>query len=196
MKKYNIINLAIVIIMLSGTVLYSQTKKINAYYPDDLTISYIKDVVKKNINTDTIFQKIQNIDKVIFLNDSIIIISNEKQKNLKLNTALINSVRLKKGSSAGAGIALGAVGGILLGFLTGYAISPHDTSGTEMINVDAIYSLTGGLFGMAFGMIAGGMIGSSNHHYVTYEFNKPELNKKKELERILKIDKKENKIEN
>lgn len=195
MKKLNIKYLTIVFLLLSGTALYSQTKKINAYYPDELTISYIKDVMKLNGKTDTIFQKIQNINKVIFLNDSFIIISNEKKTNLKLNTVLINSVSLKKGSSAGAGMALGAVGGILLGFLTAYAISPPDTTGTEFINVTGIYSLTGSLVGMAFGMMVGGVIGGTNHHYMTYEFNKPELNKKKELERILKIDKKENTIE-
>lgn len=195
MKKLNVKYLIIVFLLLSGTALYSQTKKINAYYPDDLTISYIKGILNNSNTKDTLFQKIQNINKVIFLNDSMIIISNAKQKNLKLNTGLINSVSIRKGSSVGVGLALGAVGGIMLGFLTGYAISPPDTSGTELINVTAIYSLTGSLVGMAFGMMVGGMIGGTNHHYKTYEMNKPELNKKRELERILRIDKKENTIE-
>lgn len=195
MKKLNIKCLTILILLFSGSVIYSQTKKTNTYYPDDFTISYIKGINKNTNSNDTLYEKIQNINKVVILNDSMISISNEKQKNLTLNTKLISSVSLKKGSSLGVGIALGSVGGLFIGFLTGYAIRQSESSGSDMINVDAIYILTGSFLGMVSGMIVGGIIGGSVKHFKTYELRKPETDRKKELEKILKIDKKENTID-
>lgn len=179
--------ITIIILMFSSSV-YSQSDTGHTYYTKDLSIIYNQtpdsiSKIKSVSGTKLSLSKTINKIKVIsFLNDSLISVSNKEISNLLLNINNIDSVRIKKGSKIGAGLGLGAMGGLFMGLMIGYAIMP---SGSFMTN---IYPLSGALGGLLIGMGIGAGIGASATAYTTIDMNKHKNDNRIVFESIFKAE--------
>jgi len=193
--------ITIIILMFSSSV-YSQSDTGHTYYTKDLSIIYNQtpdsiSKIKSVSGTKLSLSKTINKNKVIsFLNDSLISVSNKEISNLLLNINNIDSVRIKKGSKVGAGLALGAMGGLFMGLMIGYAIMPQSSSssmssssfmssGSFMSN---IYPLSGALGGLLIGMGIGAGVGASATAYKTIDLNKHNNDKRLVFESIFKAE--------
>lgn len=194
----------IVTILLSiSSSVNSQSDTGNTYYTKDLTIIYnqtpdssskIKSVSGKKLS---LSKNINEINVISFLNDSMISVSNKEISNLQLNINNIDTVRIRKGSKIGAGLAIGAMGGLLMGLMIGYAIMPQ-SSGSSMTSssfmssgsfMTGIYPLSGALGGLLIGMGIGAGIGASATAYTTIDMNKHKNDKRIVFESIFKAEK-------
>ncbi len=203
MKTLKLKHIKFAILLMISSSLYAQTFTGNTYYTDDLSIilngtSDSNSVVNKSTSkTDlTLFNSINNINRISFLNDSIVSVSNKEQSNLQLNINKINSVNLKKGTKLGIGLALGGFGGLLMGFIIGSAMEPKSSSGFMSGFMSGVYPLIGGLGGLLTGMGIGAGIGSSVKDYKTIELNKFKNDKRIMFESIFKADKRKNNPDN
>lgn len=192
----------LILLMISSSV-YSQTDTGNTYYTDDLSIilNGISDsnivINKSSGKTDlTLSKRINNINRISFLNDSIVSVSNKEQSNLQLNINKINSVKIKNGSKVGTGLALGGLGGLLTGFIIGTAIEPKSSSGFMSGFMSGVYPLAGGLGGLLIGMGLGAVIGGSVNDYMKIDLNKYKNDKRIMFESIFKADKRKNNSDN
>lgn len=182
--------------MISSSV-YSRSDTGHTYSTNDLSIIYnqtsgsnskFKSVSGKE---PSLLKSINDINVISFLNDSMISVSNNNQKDLKININTIVSLKIKKGSNAGIGIAIGGVSGMLLGFFLGYAAGPGSSAG-EIMNVDGIYAMYGGLGGLLMGMGIGAGIGASVKVYKTIDLDKYKKDKRIMFESIFKAEKRRN----
>lgn len=128
-------------------------------------------------------------ERITFLNDSTVRFGNVNNSSLDLNISNIERLTFKKKGSTGLWITAGIVGGALVGSLIGYAIhSANEGNGFESIGADMA-----GVGVALLTTIAGGIIGgnSAPNADETYYLNKVLNNKKDELVRIIKANKKE-----
>jgi len=196
MKKLYIKYLILVIIFLTNTSLYSQTGSKQVYYPENISIQYNNGFMEeRNIKTDEItlvpnYLTFENINKLKIVNDSSINVSSDNLSGAMLNIDKINSIDIKSGSHVFLGIGLGVLGGLLLGAgtgaLVGSSMYPNDKSAS------GFGAYFGGLAGIPIGALIGGIIGGSTSAYETYPLGRNNYDRKKEIDRILKIDKKMN----
>ena len=188
------------ILFFTGSVIYPQSDSVSTYYPDDISIEYeIGFMQSTNWETGKIssvpsYQLIENIQKLRFINDSSVSITNDIMTDLQLNINNIKEVSIKSGSNTGSGILIGALSGLGLGVLIGAAIGSTYNSGSS--GLGSIGTPIGGMVGSGIGIILGGVVGgilgANSSSYETYDMNKFNLDKKKNLERIIKFDRKEN----
>lgn len=188
--------ITVILLMISSSV-YSRSDTGHTYSTNDLSIIYnqtsgsnskFKSVSGKE---PSLLKSINDINVISFLNDSMISVSNNNQKDLKININTIVSLKIKKGSNAGIGIAIGGVSGMLLGFFLGYAAGPGSSAG-EIMNVDGIYAMYGGLGGLLMGMGIGAGIGASVKVYKTIDLDKYKKDKRIMFESIFKAEKRRN----
>jgi len=206
MKTFKLIQLVLSIFLFTGSTTYSQTDSVLTYYPDDISIEYSNQSMK-TINMETgrttmvpILISVMDIKKIKFFNDTLISISSDHQSEVQMNISKIHGIGIKSGTNLGLGIGIGALIGLATGLIAGLAIgSTYDSESSgsgPSFNFDglgtAIGALSGSGIGIIVGGIVGGIIGSNSPTYKTYDMNKHKFDKKKELERILKIDKKTN----
>ncbi len=206
MKTLKLKYFIIATILLISSSVYSQSDTGHTYYTDDFSI-ILNEISDSNAvsnqsvgKTDfNLSKRINNINVISFLNDSIISVSNKQQSNLQLNINKINSVKIKKGSKLGIGMFSGVVAGLALGIIIGKAMIPKSSgksSGSIMSDFDDIYLWAGGLGGMLFGMGIGAGIGSSIKEYKTIDLNKHKNGKRIIFESIFKAEKSKNNPDN
>ena len=190
--KRHILNLTIFIIFpFASYTVYAQSDSVNTFYPDEISIEYFKGS-KQNIVDNKrvrvpVLTNLEGIKMIRFLNDSLISLSSEQSSEQQLNINKINGISIKSGKNTGTGIVLGALAGLLAGAISGAAIG--STYNTSSSGLGAIGTPVGGIIGAGSGVLIGGIIGSSSYTYEMYELNNY-ADRKKQMERILKIDNK------
>ena len=186
-------------ILLLSSLVFSQTGSKQVYYPKDISIEY-NDGLMQEINAKTgeltlvpNSVNIAKISRLEILSDSIISITNQSRSDVQLNIDKINSVRIKSGGNTALGIALGALAGLGIGLIVGAATDKHDhKSGGWGIDFYVSPTAVGALSGISLGALIGGIIGGNIPGYKNYDLNYNNLDKKKELKRVLDINKKLN----
>jgi len=199
MKAQKIKNLMTIMILLLSSLVFSQTGSKQVYYPKDISIEY-NDGLMQEINAKTgeltlvpNSVNIAKISRLEILSDSIISITNQSRSDVQLNIDKINSVRIKSGGNTALGIALGALAGLGIGLIVGAATDKHDhKSGGWGIDFYVSPTAVGALSGISLGALIGGIIGGNIPGYKNYDLNYNNLDKKKELKRVLDINKKLN----
>ena len=180
----------IIILILFSIKVFSQTDTNRIFYTRDISIEYIsgqKESINFDVHKVTIVpntESLDNISRIIILNDSLLRITYENPDDVQLNINKISGVSIKSGSNFGLGIGLGALIGLGIGVGIGTA---NESPGW----FQGLATAGGGLIGMLSGALIGGIIGGSTSGYETFEFG-DKIDKIKELERILKINKKLN----
>lgn len=198
MKTLNLICLIAVILLSTISNIYSQSDSGLIYFPNDVSIYYNNGTFistnmttgKKTIVPDLI--TFNDINKIKFLNDSMMNVSNSQQSDIMLNINKINAINIKSGSNTGLGIALGGLLGLVVGGLAGAAIgTTFNTSESGLGTLGTgIGGMIGGTIGLITGGVTGGIIGNNTKSYETYGLQGFKSNKKKEFERILLMDRK------
>ncbi len=196
MKTLKLKYFIIATILLISSSVYSQSDTGHTYYTDDFSI-ILNEISDSNAvsnqsvgKTDfNLSKRINNINVISFLNDSIISVSNKHQSNLQLNINKINSVKIRKGSKLGIGMVSGGVAGLVLGIIIGQAMIPKSSGSFMSGFMDGIYPMAGGLGGMLFGMGIGAGIGASVKVYKTIDLNKHKNDKRIIFESIFKAEK-------
>ncbi|HAY34357.1 MAG TPA: hypothetical protein DCY06_09490 [Bacteroidetes bacterium] len=175
--------------------LYAQSDSMKTFYPDEITIEYITGSMQTVFENKTVrapvLTEVEGIRMIRFLNDSLINLSSGQRSELKMNINKINGISIKSGKNTGTGIVLGALAGLLIGAASGAAIG--STYNTSSSGLGALGTPFGGMIGAGSGVIIGGIvgaiIGSSSYSYKMYELNN-NTDKRKQMERIFKIDNK------
>lgn len=188
MKTIKIKYLIVLILLFAGTVLYPQTKKGSTYYPNNVSIEYSGTKKQLNSETDDVMKApylkiIDDISELRIINDSIINVSNYDRSDVKLNINKISSITIKSGSNLLAGLCLGATAGLAIGYAIGKANDPPGM-------LHGITTGFAGLTGIITGGLIGAIVGGNISGYEQFDLDEPGFNKKKEMERILRIDKK------
>lgn len=184
MKKLTLNYIAIGIILLANSVIYSQSDSGITYSPGDISIIYDTGLMKKaSMKTDIAImlpklESIKNISKIRLMSDNLISVSNDNKSDVELNIHRINSITLKDGSNLGEGIVFGALIGLGLGLAAGAIVGNGQYSDSFSTG---IATLGGGVIGLSFGALFGGIIGASSSNYKTYNIN----GNKYELEKVL-----------
>lgn len=200
MKTLTIQYLVTAILFFTGPVIYPQSDSVLTYYPDDISIEY-ESGFRQSTNWETgkissvpSYQLIENIQKLRFIDDSSVNISNDIISDLQLNINNIKEVSIRSGSNTGSGILIGALSGLGLGVLIGAAIgSTYNTGSSGLGSIGTpIGGMVGSGIGIILGGVVGGILGANSSSYETFDMNKFNFDKKKNLERILKYDRKEN----
>lgn len=183
MKTQNIKYLAIIIFLFASSIVYSQSAKEKIYYIKHCSIAYRNEIIenKDSVSSKTELSayntKLNEIYKVIFINDTLINVSSAVTSNTDINIRRINSVSFRSSSvniGAWAGLLIGALVG---GYYAGESVSP---------GVGRVFSIFGGA--LLGGFIGGSILGSitpPSDHYESYNIGKYNLDKKKELQKIL-----------
>ena len=199
MKTLKIKYLMTVLLLLIYSSSNSQSDTNKIYFTNDISIDYnegLKEAVSYSTGKKTFVdfnQTIHNISKLRILNDSIISVTNQSRSDVQLNIDKINSVSIKSGGNTALGIALGALAGLGIGLIVGAATDKHDhKSGGWGIDFYVSPTAVGALTGISLGALIGGIIGGNIPGYKNYDLNYNNLDKKKELKRVLDINKKLN----
>lgn len=180
----------IIILILFSIKVFSQTDTNHIFYTRDISIDYIsgsKESINFDIHKVTIVpntESLDNISRIIILDDSLLRITYDNPDDVQLNINKISGVSVRSGSNLGLGIGLGALIGLGIGVGIGTA---NESPGW----FHGLATAGGGLIGMLTGALIGGIIGGSTSGYETFEFG-DKIDKKKELERIIKINNKLN----
>ncbi len=182
--------LMIVLLMFTYSASYSQSGISKVYITKDVTIDYINGF-KQSVNFDShkvskvpYIVSIENINRIFILNDSLLRISSDNTDDVEMNINKISGVEIKSGSNLGLGIGLGALVGLGIGVGIG---ASNETNGW----FHGLATAGGGVIGLLTGALFGGIIGGNTTSYETYQIG-DNIDKQKELERILKINKKQN----
>ena len=196
MKTLNLKYLIALIFIFTSSEMNSQSVSRLTYNINSISIDYksssilFKNARTGNVETLSGSQRLDNISTLKFLNDSMISVSGDNNSNEKLNIDKINSITIKNGSYFGKGIGLGALAGLGIGAALGAIIGSVNWFSGEFITYQTDPG-AGAAIGSATGLLIGGLIGSiigaNNPSYETYNMNKFNLDKKKELERILNV---------
>lgn len=183
MKTQNIKYLAIIIFLFASSIVYSQSAKEKIYYIEHCSITYKNEIIENKDSVSSKFEvsayntELNEIYKVIFINDTLINVSSTVTSNTDINIRRINSVSFRSSSvniGAWAGILIGAS---VSGYYAGKSVSP---------GVGRVFSIIGGA--LLGGFIGGSILGSitpPSDHYESYNIGKYNLDKKKELQKIL-----------
>lgn len=187
MKTLYMKYLVILMIFFTCSEILSQTDSNRVYYPGEITIYYIiipGDPINAESNITAqkrSYRSVDNINRLKFLNDSIISVFGEDHPPIKINIKKIIRIDIKSGSYIWTGIGLGSLAGIVAGAGIG-AIG--ETSGSY----NGISTAFGGFIGFFAGGIIGGIIGGNIDSDVTINMDKSKTDQKTELKRILKIN--------
>ena len=201
MKKLILKYPAIVILLVISSAVYSQYDSNKIYNTNNILIEYNEGSRKYvNIKGDIISEvpnliTLNDISKIRFLSDSLISVSNQQSSDLKLKINGINKIGIKTGTQSLKGTLIGIGLGIIAGGLLGYAIGKSTEEKNPVrgwIYIDP--GGAGGAIGAFCGALIGGIIGNIGgrnvNSYETFYIHKNTLDKKSELKRILRIDKK------
>ena len=201
MKKLNLKYPAIVILLVISSAVYSQYDSNKIYYTNDILIEY-NDGFRRYVNIKgDIISMVPNlitfndISKIRFLSDSLISVSNQQRSDLKLKINGINKIGIKSGTHSLEGtligIGLGIVGGGLLGYAFGKSTEEKNpVRGWIYIDPGGAGGAIGAFCGALIGGIIGNIGGRNVNSYDTFDMQKNNFDKKSELKRILRIDKK------
>ena len=184
MKTLNIKYAIIIILLFAGTAIYSQSVKSKIYYSDIYSISY-KNEFKINKDSNSTLPKIKyilktidQVYKIVFINDSLISASSgNTSSGTDININSISKIGYRK-SSVNIGSWIGLVAGAFTG---GYYAGAETSPGVGRVFAAIGGALVGGFIG---GSILGAFTPPSDY-YETYNLEKYSRNKKAELQRIL-----------
>jgi hypothetical protein len=198
MKTLNRIYLATLILLLPATSIFSQSEDQQTYFTDGVTIDYSDDsLVTANLVTGkmTLIPKsgnLNNINRVRMFNDSILSVSGDNISRAMLNINKINSISIKNGTHVGLGIGLGALAGLGVGILivstANYEQTSDPLTNLVLLPLNTGVNLLWGVLSTISGALIGGIIGGNITSYDKYYLDEVKYDKKKELEKILKID--------
>lgn len=195
--SYSLYTLAL-ILLVSCPGVFSQIESQPIYYTNDISIDYSDDSLiaastenGKSIKINVV-QNLDDINTVSILSDSIISVSGNKIANAKLSINKINSISVKNGSYSGLGIGVGALTGLGVGILivanSNYEKTSDPATNLVLMPVNLGLNLLWGILSTVTGALVGGIIGGNISSYDEYHMDNFKYNKKKELERILRID--------
>lgn len=185
MKTLTLKNLTIGIILTASSVTYSQSDSVTTYYPNEISIDYLKANAEGNtISTDqksieTNLLTISDINKITFLTDSMLSISYNTRSDFKLAINRISKIDIKNGSNTVKGIIWGGLIGCAVGVIIGNSLEGSDIN---------YYAPFFGFIGLLAGILTGGVIGGNTTDYDTYDIDEYKSAKTKNLKRILEID--------
>lgn len=183
MKTQKIICLAIAILLVISSTVYSQTNSNPIYFTNDISIIYYEGSGqqiwnaksgKKTFVSHSI--SVGHINKIRFLSDSLISVSNYENSDLIMKISGIKEIRINNGSYLLTGIGLGALAGLVAGAALGSIIGSESESGsTNGFHFDGLSTDIGLGIGAAAGLliggITGGIIGGNNQTYETIDIN-------------------------
>lgn len=202
MMSFKIIFRISVILMFSVSSIFSQSDLSQTYYTDNISIDYSDDsLVTANLETGkmTLIPKsrnLNNINRVRMFNDSILSVSGDNISRAILNINKINSISIKNGTHVGLGIGLGALAGLGIGILivstANYEPSSDPLTNLVLLPVNTGVNLLGCVLSTISGALIGGIIGGNITSYDNYYLDEVKSDKKKELEKILKIESRQN----
>ncbi|MBK8981605.1 MAG: hypothetical protein IPM38_04610 [Ignavibacteria bacterium] len=196
MNQYKVNLIISILFLFAGNTVNAQSDSVNTYYPDEISIEYISGSMQTIVENKTvrvpILIDLDGIKKIRFLNDSLISLSLGQKSEQQLNINKINGISIKSEKNIGPSMLSGALVGLLAGTITGVAIgSANEESSSGYLS--GFETVGGGMIGagsgILIGLIVGGLVGSSSYDYKMYKLNN-KADKKKQIERILKIDKK------
>ncbi|MBS1519200.1 MAG: hypothetical protein JSS91_14030 [Bacteroidetes bacterium] len=187
MKTLYLKYLTAVIFFFTCSGIYSQTDTNQIYNPGDIKIYYII-APGDPINLDSrvtaqkrSYRSLDNINRLKFLNDSIISVFGENRPPVKLNLNKIIAIGIKNGSYTWTGIGLGCLGGAIAGAGIGAANDPPGL-------FHGLATGFGGFIGFFAGGLIGGIIGGNIDSDVTVNMDKSVTDQKAELKKILNIE--------
>lgn len=198
MKAYNITFITALIFMLSVPVIFSQSGYRQDYFTNDISIDYSDDSLE-TINSVTgkrtlipASDNLNSIDIVRLINDSLISVSGSNISNAMLNINKINCISISNGTYTGIGIGLGALAGLGVGILivSGTDLEKSEDPVTNLVLAPANMGLNllWGVLSTVSGALIGGIIGGNISSYDKYYLDDYNSNKRRELEKILKLD--------
>ncbi|MBX7041506.1 MAG: hypothetical protein K1X85_01285 [Ignavibacteria bacterium] len=182
-----------VFLILTSSVLtvYPQENYEGPFITKQFLLRYYDDTSKNQTGSPGVRLKVEKggFERITFLNDSTVRFGNVNNSSLDLNISDIERLTFKRKGNTGLWITAGIVGGALVGSLMGYAIGSTSEGST-------LESAEAGMAGVGVALlttIAGGIIGgnAAPNADETYYLNKVLKNKKDELVRIIKANKKE-----
>lgn len=198
MKNIDRIYLALILLIFGVQSVFSQSD----YYTDDSSIDYSVDSIKiADIETGRIISvpvedKLMDINRVRMINDSILSVSGDNISRAILNINKINSISIKNGTHVGLGIGLGALAGLGIGILivstANYEPSSDPLTNLVLLPVNTGVNLLGCVLSTISGALIGGIIGGNITSYDNYYLDEVKSDKKKGLEKILKIESRQN----
>jgi len=201
MKTNNRKYLVTLILVFISSSICSQSDTNQTYYTDDISIDFSSGLLNVlNIGTGKISflpdsKSVENINKILFISDSIIKVSTEERSEHLININNIEQISVSRGISAGY-----IFGGVGIGVLAGFGISalivglqrddePSSYQPNPFSGLKDLGKMKYSGYGMLIGAVIGGIMGSLIPDYEVYDMNKFKSDKKKELERILKMEK-------
>jgi len=198
MKTSYFLNLTALILITSYTAVFPQSESHKVYYTNDISFDYSADSLiaastekGKNIIVSSL-QKLDDINTVSILNDSVISVSGNNIINAKLNINKINSIKIRNGSYLGLGAGIGALVGLGVGIfiVTSSDYGEPSASWENLIiaPVEAGVNIIWGVLSTISGALIGGIIGGNISSFDKYYMVETKYNKRMELERILRID--------
>ena len=186
MKTQNIIHLAIVILLVISSSVYSQYNSNPIYFTNDISIIYYegsglqiwnaKTGEKTFVSHSIKEYSVGHISKIRFLSDSLISVSNYENSDLIMKISGIKEIRINNGSYLLTGIGLGALAGLVagaaLGSIIGSESESESTNGFHFNGLSTDIGLgIGAAAGLLIGGITGGIIGGNNQTYETIDIN-------------------------
>lgn len=206
MKTLNVKYLIVVILLFTSSIMYSQSDSYITYKINDIAITYNNGINRiKNGKTGKItftpdLITVNDINKIKFLSDSLISVSGENQSNLNISINNISGINIKDGSHLGIGIGLGALAGLGIGAIIAFSGSDDETPVSKepfgnlfnpvFKSMESSGKVMLGFLSVVTGALLGGIIGGNITAYEKYDLNKYKFDKKREMERILWIDRK------
>ncbi|MBK8551684.1 MAG: hypothetical protein IPL53_11725 [Ignavibacteria bacterium] len=202
MKTCNVIFITVLIFMLSVPVIFSQSGYKKDYITDDILIDYSDDsleIINSVTGIRTLIPASDNLNSigiVRVINDSLISVSGDNISNAMLNINKINSISISNGSYTGIGVGLGALAGLGIGILivSGTDLEQSEDPVTNLVLAPANMGLNllWGLLSTVSGAVIGGVIGGNISSYDKYYLDEHNINKRREIEKILKLNSKLN----
>lgn len=187
----------IVSIILSHAVSsFSQTDSIMYLKETDFSLYRMQKVKYEStgdIKTEKQLINLENVSALTFLSKDSLALTNQAEDPVYTRIADINEVsKYKYRLSPVLGITMGAVGGAIIGAITGYTVSGNDVNknepfwqlGAELEELEG--AGYGALYGALGGAIIGGVITLVINHATLDLFSVPDKNKKAELIKFLR----------
>lgn len=198
MKKPNEIFNAVLLILLLNSVIFSQSKRVISYYPDDITLNISGGLMKSmSLETGNVvlvpsIVSVQNVSKLSFVNDSMIYVTNDVKSDVLVNIDKIKQVTINKGVSGGkiaGGAGIGAIFGLGIGALI-YGISQKDEPGppygpNPFDGLEDLNMISYGGIGLLAGALIGGIIGAVIPNYETFDMDKYKNDRANQLKNII-----------